>query len=150
MLPTLLERAGTSASGGSITGIYTVLVEGDDIHDPIADAVRGIADGHIVLSRDLANAGHYPAIDALGSVSRVMNRVVDSGHLDASRKLRALMATWAENEELVRLGAYTQGASPEIDRAIQRQPAVRAFLRQGSQESCNPDVTRKALGMLGS
>jgi flagellum-specific ATP synthase len=150
MLPTLLERAGTSASGGSITGIYTVLVEGDDIHDPIGDAVRGIADGHIVLSRDLANAGHYPAIDALGSVSRVMNRVVDSEHLDASRRLRALMATWAENEELIRLGAYAKGASPEIDRAIQRQPAVRAFLRQTSEESTSPDVTRKALALLGS
>ncbi len=150
MLPTLLERAGTSASGGSITGIYTVLVEGDDIHDPIGDAVRGIADGHIVLSRDLANAGHYPAIDALGSVSRVMNRVVDSEHLDASRRLRALMATWAENEELVRLGAYTKGASAEIDRAIQRQPAVRAFLRQTADESTSPDVTRKALALLGS
>lgn len=150
MLPSLLERAGTSESGGSITGVYTVLVEGDDIHDPIGDAVRGIADGHIVLSRSLANAGHYPAIDALGSVSRVMNRVVDADHVAGARRLRAMMATWAENEELVRLGAYTRGSSAEIDRAIDRQPAVRAFLRQTAEESCSPEVTAKAMAMLGA
>ena len=150
MLPTLLERAGTAPGGGTITGVYTVLVEGDDIHDPIGDAVRGIADGHIVLSRDLANAGHFPAIDALGSVSRVMGRVVDDAHTANARQMRALMATWAENEELVRLGAYTRGASAEIDRAIDRQPAVRAFLRQGASDPTAPETTAKALGMLAS
>ena len=134
MLPKLLERAGVHRDGGSITGIYTTLVEGDDIHDPVADAVRGIVDGHIVLSRDLANRGHYPAIDVLQSISRLFTKVTTDQHRALATELREVMAVWAEHEELVRLGAYAHGTDPEVDRAIALQPQIRRFLRQSADE----------------
>jgi flagellum-specific ATP synthase len=130
ILPALLERAGPGASGGSITGIYTVLVDGDDMNDPIGDAVRGIVDGHIVLSRKLASHGLYPAIDVLASLSRLMSRIAVPEHEQAARRFRALLATWRENEELVRLGAYRRGTSEAVDEAIEREPALRRFLSQ--------------------
>ena len=130
LLPRLLERAGTSAKG-SITGIYTVLVDGDDMNEPIADAVRSILDGHIVLSRNIAAQNHFPAIDVLASVSRVMSAVVPKEHMDANRKLRALMAVYKEAEDLIHIGAYVKGSSPKIDEAVQKIDAINDFLCQG-------------------
>ncbi len=145
-LPGLLERAGPGEEGqGSITGIYTVLVEGDDIHDPIGDAVRGIVDGHVVLSRKLASHGHYPAVDVLGSLSRVMRTVVPPEHNAVADRVRDLLATWAENEELVRLGAYRKGTSARVDEAIARQPKLEAVLRQGTHEPVSMAETVDAL-----
>lgn len=130
LLPRLLERAGTSARG-SITGIYTVLVDGDDMNEPIADAVRSILDGHIVLSRNIAAQNHFPAIDVLASVSRVMSSVVPEEHMEANRNLRALMAVYKEAEDLIHIGAYVKGSSKKIDEAIQKIDAINEFLCQG-------------------
>ena len=135
MLPRLLERAGTGSTG-SITGMYTVLVEGDDMNEPVADAVRSILDGHIVLSRRLAAEGHYPAIDVPFSVSRVMPDVVSGEHRQAAQNLRALLAVYHKAEDLINLGAYTAGSNPQIDQAIQALPDIRAFLRQDVYEAC--------------
>jgi flagellum-specific ATP synthase len=129
-LPRLLERAGTTDVQGSITGIYTVLVEGDDLNDPIADAIRSISDGHINLSRDLANQGHYPAIDVLGSVSRVMGDVVPQDQMKTRSKLVSLMATYRKAEDLINIGAYVQGNNAHIDEAIKKMPEINAFLQQ--------------------
>ena len=133
MLPKFLERAGTSHVG-SITGFYTVLVEGDDVNEPISDAVRAILDGHIVLSRELASAGHYPAIDVLQSISRVMVDVVTEEHLRATEELRAVLATYRHAEDLIDIGAYVQGSNPRIDFAIDRIDRIQTFLRQGMDE----------------
>ena len=130
LLPRLLERAGPGVGRGSITAITTVLVEGDDMDDPVADTVRGIVDGHIVLSRKIASHGHYPAIDILESVSRTMNMTSDAEHQSAARTFRDLVATWRENEELIRLGAYRRGTDPKVDRAIMLRGEIDAFLRQ--------------------
>lgn len=130
MLPRLLERAGTSEKG-SITGIYTVLVDGDDMNEPIADAVRSILDGHIVLSRNIAAQNHFPAIDVLASVSRVMSAVVPNEHMAANRKLRALMAVYKDAEDLIHIGAYVKGSSKKIDEAIQKIDNINDFLCQG-------------------
>ena len=130
LLPRLLERAGTSEKG-SITGIYTALVDGDDMNEPIADAVRSILDGHIVLSRAIAAQNHFPAIDVLASVSRVMSAVVPKEHMDANRKLRALMAVYKDAEDLIHIGAYVKGSSQKIDEAIQKIDAINDFLCQG-------------------
>lgn len=138
ILPRLLERAGASGDG-TITGIYTVLIDGDDIQDPIGDAVRSIVDGHIVLSRKLAVHGQYPAVDVLQSVSRVMRVVTTPQHREIYARLRSLMAVWAENEELIRLGAYKTGASPQVDAAIARVDAVRNFLIQDTAERTTLD-----------
>jgi len=135
LLPKLLERVGPGTNGGSITGIFTVLVEGDDIHDPIGDAVRGIVDGHVVLSRKLASHGHYPAVDVLQSLSRVMVSITQPEHQSHAGKMRDLMATWSENEELIRLGAYRKGSSPEVDEAIEKHKDLTAFLKQGTTEA---------------
>lgn len=135
LLPRLLERAGPGRSGSSITGLYTVLVEGDDIHDPIGDSVRGIVDGHIVLSRKLASHNHFPAIDVLGSLSRLMDRITSAGHQKLAARARDLLATWDENEELIRLGAYRKGSSPPVDEAIERMPFLLQFLRQRDEVS---------------
>jgi flagellum-specific ATP synthase len=129
-LPRLLERAGTTPSQGSITGIYTVLVEGDDLNDPIADAIRSISDGHINLIRELANQGHYPAIDVLGSVSRVMGDVVHPDQMKARSNLVSLMATYRKAEDLINIGAYVQGNNAHIDEAIKKMPEINAFLQQ--------------------
>ena len=144
MLPRLLERAGTSEKG-SITGIYTVLVDGDDMNEPIADAVRSILDGHIVLSRAIAAQNHFPAIDVLASVSRVMNEVVDEAHLKAAQNLRALMAVYKEAEDLIHIGAYVKGSSRKIDTAVAKIDAINDFLRQGVFEQSSYEETEKTL-----
>ncbi len=132
-LPRLMERVGMSDKG-SITALYTVLVEGDDMTEPIADETRSILDGHIVLSRTLGAANHYPAVDVLASVSRVMNRVVTQAHRLAAGRLRELMARYAEVELLVRIGEYQKGTDALTDEAIQKRDAINAFLRQGTHE----------------
>lgn len=129
VLPKLLERTGTSEHG-SITAFYTVLVDGDDFNEPIADTVRGILDGHFVLDRKLAEQGQFPAINVLKSVSRVMSQVVDKDHLHIAQTIRALMATYEENSELIHIGAYKRGTNQEIDKAISFHPKILAFLKQ--------------------
>jgi flagellum-specific ATP synthase len=133
LLPKLLERSGTSEAG-TITALYTVLVDGDDLNEPVADAVRSILDGHIVLSRRLAAANQYPAIDVLASVSRVMPDVVSEQHFRAASNLRDLMSTYREAEDLINIGAYVAGSNPRVDLAIARYEPIRAFLRQGIYE----------------
>ncbi|MCE5284789.1 MAG: flagellar protein export ATPase FliI [Pelosinus sp.] len=140
VLPKLLERSGTG-SIGSITGIYTVLVDGDDMNEPIADAVRGILDGHIVLSRAIAAKNHYPAIDILASVSRVMLEIVEKGHYQAAQRMRSIMATYREAEDLINIGAYAEGSNPEIDQAIKVISAVKAFLQQEVYEETTREET---------
>jgi len=135
LLPKLLERAGTSSGEGSITGLYTVLVEGDDLNEPISDAVRAILDGHIVLSRELASHNHYPAIDILNSVSRLMIDVVSKEHYDLSMKFKDILATYKSAEDLINIGAYTRGSNPKIDQAIQKYDLMIPYLRQGITES---------------
>ncbi|MDI3463140.1 MAG: Flagellum-specific ATP synthase FliI [Nitrospira sp.] len=130
LLPKLLERVGTGPGPGTITGLYTVLVDGDDLTDPIADAARSILDGHIVLSRTLAARNHFPAIDLLQSTSRVMRDIVGRGHYEASRKLLELVARYRQSEDLVVLGAYKPGMNAALDRAVQAQEAINAYLRQ--------------------
>ncbi len=144
MLPRLVERAGRTKSG-SITAIYTVLVEGDDIDEPLADAVRGLLDGHIWLSRPLANRGHYPAIDILGSISRVADDVRDEGHRKAAMSVRRVLATWREIEDLVNIGAYVRGANAEYDLAVQMRERVQAFLTQQRDERCSYEQSVSAL-----
>ncbi|MBQ7476704.1 MAG: flagellar protein export ATPase FliI [Selenomonadaceae bacterium] len=144
LLPRLLERAGTSERG-SITGIYTVLVDGDDMNEPIADAVRSILDGHIVLSRSIAAQNHFPAIDVLASVSRVMNEVVSKEHLSAAQNMRALMAVYKDAEDLIHIGAYVKGSSKRIDAAIQKIDAINNFLCQDIYEVDNYEATIKKL-----
>lgn len=140
MLPKLLERSGTGAQG-SITGIYTVLVDGDDMNEPIADAVRSILDGHIVLSRNIAAQNHYPAIDVLASVSRVMTEIVKQEHLEAAKQLRSLMAVYHEAEDLVNIGAYVSGSNVNIDKAIERIDRVNEFLTQDVYEQIDINET---------
>ena len=134
LLPRLMERAGRSPQG-SITGFYTVLVEGDDMNEPIADASRGILDGHIVLSRRMAHRNHYPAIDVLESISRVQSEIVPKDRLQASRRLRQCLATFKEAEELINIGAYVAGANPEIDKARNVMPDINAILQQDMMEN---------------
>ena len=134
-LPTLLERAGTCAGPGSITAIYTVLVEGDDLQDPIADAVRGILDGHIVLSRKLADRGLFPAVDLLRSVSRLVHDISTEAHLRDATKARDLVAAYTDAADLIQIGAYHHGSDARVDAAISAMPQIEALLRQGLQES---------------
>jgi flagellum-specific ATP synthase len=134
-LPALVERAGNgSEEQGSITAFYTVLTEGDDLQDPIADAARAILDGHIVLSRDLADSGHYPAIDIEASISRVMPMVVSQEHLQGARRIRQVYSNYQRNRDLISIGAYTKGTDPRIDLAMNAEPAINAFLQQGMQQ----------------
>jgi flagellum-specific ATP synthase len=144
-LPKLLERAGACQGTGSITGIYTVLVEGDDLLEPIADASRAILDGHIVLSRDLADQGHYPAIDILGSISRLMPQVSPPEQLKLREQLIKVMAAYRRAEDLVNINAYVQGSNPEIDYALEKIGPVREFLRQEIAESVSLSQARKEL-----
>ena len=130
LLPKLLERAGTSSTRGSITGLYTVLVEGDDTNEPIADAIRSILDGHVVLTRELAMQGHYPAVDVSRSISRVMDDIVSDDHRDCARKLKSVLATYRKAEDLINIGAYASGSNPDIDYAIQMMGQINAYLRQ--------------------
>lgn len=133
LLPKLLERSGNSEKG-SITALYTVLVDADDMNEPIADAVRGILDGHIVLSRDLAARNHYPAIDIGHSVSRLMTEITDSEHQSLAQRLREVMATYQKMEDLINIGAYQKGSNPEVDEAIKLYPKIVSFLRQDVDE----------------
>jgi flagellum-specific ATP synthase len=148
-LPRLLERSGRAARG-SITGFYTVLVEGDDMNEPVADAVRGLLDGHIVLSRALAARGHYPAVDVLQSVSRLASRLVTPEHAAAAERVRTILATHAEAEDLLDVGAYRPGSTPAIDHALAWIDPVRAFLRQGRDHRAPWDETVAALCRLGA
>lgn len=140
ILPTLLERSGTNVNG-TITAFYTVLVDGDDMNEPIADAVRGILDGHIVLDRNLANKGQYPAINVLKSVSRLMNHIADPEHVNAANRLRGLYYTYSKSEDLINIGAYKRGTSKEIDEAILYEPLITAFLKQGYKDKVSIDQT---------
>jgi flagellum-specific ATP synthase len=134
-LPRLLERAGPGPDEGTITGIFTVLVDGDDHNEPVADAVRGILDGHIVMERSIAERGRYPAINVLKSVSRTMPRAADPRYLPTIQRAKQVMATYADMEELIRLGAYRPGSSPEVDEAIALHAPLEAFLGQGKEEA---------------
>ena len=138
MLPRVLERSGTSRNG-SITAFYTVLVEADDMNEPVADTVRGILDGHIVLSRELASRGHYPAIDVMQSVSRLMPDLVSDEHSRAAAQFRHLLATYKQAEDLINVGAYSRGSNPEIDAAIKYHDRITSFLRQGVSEKSDFD-----------
>jgi flagellum-specific ATP synthase len=144
MIPRLLERAGKSTKG-SITGFYTVLVEGDDLNEPISDTVRGVLDGHMVLSRKLAHKNHFPAIDVLQSISRVMVDITTDEHKDISGKLRAALAVYADAEDLINIGAYVKGANPEIDAACQVMGGLNDFLRQGIDEASDFQTTVETL-----
>lgn len=137
LLPKLLERMGSFESGSSITGLYTVLVEGDDMDDPIADSVRSIVDGHIVLARKLAHRGHFPAIDVLQSSSRVMRKVIVPEHMEYAQQFKELLATYAEAEDLINIGAYKSGASPKIDRAVRLHDKMESFLKQKVDEQAS-------------
>ncbi|MBN2467888.1 MAG: flagellar protein export ATPase FliI [Deltaproteobacteria bacterium] len=141
LLPKLLERAGTSSNCGTITGLYTVLVEGDDLNEPIADAVRSILDGHIVLSRELAMHSHYPAIDLLNSSSRVMEDVVSSKHMEYASRFREVLATYKKAEDLINIGAYVAGSNAKIDYAIGMIDRINGYLRQGKTERANLDAS---------
>lgn len=147
MLPRLLERAGT-ADTGSITGFYAVLVEADDMNDPVGDTVRSILDGHIALSRDLAGKGHYPPIDLLGSVSRVMNEVTDENHRAWAYRFRELLAAYRDAEDLINIGAYVPGSNPEVDLAVQLMPDINRFLKQNLSEAAKFAETVNHLGQL--
>lgn len=147
LLPKLLERSGNTENG-SITAFYTVLVEGDDTNEPVADAVRGILDGHLVLSRRLAHENHWPAIDALASISRSMPDVVSSAQLAAAASLRRVMAAYREAKDLVSIGAYRTGTNPQVDVALQLAEPIRLFLTQARDESTTLDETQKALMTL--
>jgi FliI/YscN family ATPase len=135
LLPRLLERAGNFSTGGSITGFYTVLVEGDDMNEPIADAVRSILDGHIVLSRALAVRNHYPCIDVLHSASRLFSQVTTKAQAAAAGRMRELLATYERSEDLINIGAYQKGSNPRVDEAIAHHDQIISFLRQGRQEA---------------
>ena len=140
LMPLILERAGASDKG-TITGIYTVLVEGDDVNEPVSDMVRSTIDGHIILSRKLANRGHYPAVDILQSISRVQKDVIEEKHKQMVTQLIQIYANYIDAEDLINIGAYVKGSNPRIDRAINRIDAINEFLRQGIGEYTLPDST---------
>lgn len=150
-LPRLVERAGNGGPGqGSITAFYTVLTEGDDQQDPIADASRAILDGHIVLSRSLADSGHYPAIDIEASISRVAPMVISNEHLEAMRRVKQTYSLYQQNRDLISIGAYAQGSDPRIDNAIRLQPAMNAFLRQTMRDAFSFADSQLMLGQLAA
>jgi FliI/YscN family ATPase len=149
LLPRIFERAG-SFDRGSITGLFTVLVEGDDFNEPIADAVRGILDGHIVLSRELGAAGHYPAIDILQSVSRLAPRVAPPEQNDAARRIREALAVYQRSVDLINLGAYAAGSNPDLDAAIRLRPRLNCFLQQRPEEKSTMEETLARMGELVS
>nr|CRH07865.1 flagella-specific ATP synthase [Candidatus Magnetococcus massalia] len=150
LLPKLLERGGRDSGEGSITSIYTVLMEGDDLQDPIVDAVRGILDGHIVLSRDIAATNHYPAIDINASLSRLMDALVEPEHKALAGQLREVLATYTKAEDMINIGAYVAGSNPRIDRAIALIDAIRGFLRQSVDEPSSLDESIQGLHALFS
>ena len=148
-LPALVERAGNGSDNqGSITAFYTVLTEGDDLQDPIADSARAILDGHIVLSRSLAESGHYPAIDIEASISRVMPQVVSEEHLFQARRIRQVYSTYQQNRDLITLGAYTRGTDARVDLAINAEPAINALLQQGMKQVTAYDESLEAMSKL--
>ncbi|MBM7608358.1 flagellar protein export ATPase FliI [Ureibacillus composti] len=149
ILPKLLERTGTNLKG-SITAFYTVLVDGDDMNEPIADTVRGILDGHIVLDRTLANKGQYPAINVLKSVSRLMNHISSNEHVRAAERLRELYYTYSKSEDLINIGAYKRGTSKEIDESIQYEPLITSFLKQGFRDKVTLEDTVNELIALSN
>jgi flagellum-specific ATP synthase len=149
-LPKLLERAGNFQNQGSITGLYTVLVDGDDLTEPVADSVRSILDGHIVLSRSIAAKNHYPAIDIMMSTSRVMRDITTPRHMELAGKARSVMAVYRESEDLINIGAYASGSNKKIDYAISRIDAINTFLTQGFNESSTLEETINAMGELVS
>jgi flagellum-specific ATP synthase len=149
-LPKLLERAGNFQNQGSITGLYTVLVDGDDLTEPVADSVRSILDGHIVLSRSIAAKNHYPAIDVMMSTSRVMRDISSERHMELAGKIRSVMAVYRESEDLINIGAYSTGSNKKIDYAISRMEAINEFLVQGFTESSTLEDTISAMGDLVS
>ncbi len=150
LLPKLLERAGNFRGKGSITGFYTVLVEGDDMNDPVADSVRAILDGHIVLSRELASRNHYPCIDILASASRLFPELAEDKHRSSAGKMRELLATHRKAEDLINIGAYVKGSNPQIDKAIEKIDAINNFLRQNSSEKVTYHAAVGGLGDLFS
>ncbi|WP_213974460.1 flagellar protein export ATPase FliI [Tepidanaerobacter acetatoxydans] len=143
-LPKFLERAGTSAKG-SITGIYTVLVDGDDLNEPISDAVRGILDGHIILSRELANKNHYPAIDVMASISRLMNDIVTPNHRKLAGRVKNILSVYKEAEDLINIGAYVKGNNPQIDESMKYIDKIEKFLKQEVDEKIDFEQTINAL-----
>jgi flagellum-specific ATP synthase len=149
MLPQLVERAGRSTTG-SITGIYTVLVDGDDTNEPISDALRGLLDGHVHLSRSIASRNRYPAIDILPSLSRLQSQLVSPQHAKAAAELRQLMAVFRDNEDLISIGAYKTGSNPLIDRAIAMRASIEALLTQDTKTKSNYDATVEQLMKLAN
>jgi len=148
LLPRICERAGNFPTG-SITGFFTVLVEGDDFNEPICDAVRGILDGHIILSRQLGAAGHYPAIDVLNSVSRLQSQISTPDQKRAARLMREALSSYHQAEDLIQLGAYVNGTNPKLDRSIQLRPEIMEFLRQDSAHSAPLDETLGRMKQIG-
>jgi flagellum-specific ATP synthase len=144
-LPKLFERVSTTSGEGSITGLYTVLMETEEIEDPVAESVKSVIDGHIFLSKKLAERGHYPAVDVMKSISRVMVDVVDEEHIELATKIRRLIALYRDVEDLINLGAYVPGSNQEIDLAIQLYPKIEQFLMQGIWESSNMEETIKGM-----
>jgi flagellum-specific ATP synthase len=149
LLPKLLERSGR-APQGSITAFYSVLVEGDDPHEPICDTVRGLLDGHVWLSRKLAARGHYPAIDVLESISRLMRDVTSREHQQAAVCLRELMAVYRDHEDLISIGAYRRGSNPRVDRAIDMRESIDQFLRQAVDQPADVESARDELIRLAA
>ena len=146
----LLERAGAREKGGSVTGVYTVLMEGDDLADPVADAAISVLDGQIVLARKLAGTGHYPAIDVLRSVSRVMQDVADDQHRAAAATVRHILSILEEHEDLVNLGMYVTGTNPALDQALAVRDQLVAFLRQSPDETVTPGEMLRELESLAA
>ena len=145
LIPKLLERAGTGEGNGTITGIYTVLVEGDDINEPVSDAVRAVLDGHIILDRELAAHNHYPAINILSSVSRLMIDVISKDHYNFSMKLKDFLATYSEAKDLINIGAYAKGSNPKWDIAINKIERINAYLQQGIMETVSMEESMETL-----
>ena len=143
-VPKLVERMGRTAQG-SITGLLTILLDGDDPNEPVADTLRGLLDGHIFLSRELAQSGHFPAVDVLQSLSRLMPMLADTEHLQRAARVRELLAAWRDGKDLVEIGAYAEGTNPKLDAAILHMPVLEAFLRQGEGESCTLAETLELL-----
>jgi len=146
-VPKLVERMGRTTRG-SITGLLTVLLDGDDPNEPVADTLRGLLDGHMFLSRELAQHGHFPAVDVLVSLSRLMTTLVDKEHETAAIALREALATHREGRDLVEIGAYRPGTNPRLDKALELMPAIDAFLRQGTEEPTSFEETRACLRQL--
>ncbi len=148
LLPTLLERAAPAKGGGSITGLYTVLVEGDDFREPVSDAARGLLDGHVMLSRRLAERGHFPAIDVLQSISRLEGDLATDRERRMTQRVRAWMARLEDAKDLLSIGAYRPGSDPELDTALAKRPQIEAFLKQGVRESVTAEAVARGLAAL--